>query len=278
MEQKEVIKKKSINFYISSLMFPEEVRVKTFILYAFVRRADDLIDQEKPRVTEYKELKLAYYKALKGKVSGDKTIDDFALISSEFDPSWVRAFFNSIEMDIEGRSYKTIIDLEDYLYGIAEVIGLMMSKLMGLSEESYKYARLLGMAMQFGNIIRDIKEDYELGRVYIPAEILKTFKVKSLKKGTKKTDNMIEGLVGIYNTWQKEAEKGFKFIPRRYIVPIKTASDNYRWTVNSISKDPRYIFTKKVKPGKPRIVAHIIKNILLRPYCSLVNLSAHLGF
>jgi phytoene synthase len=58
-----------------------------------------------------------------------------------------------------------------------------------------------------------------------------------------------------------EAEKDFKYIPRRYLIPIKTASDMYKWTAAKIRENPFIIFKEKVKPSKLRIIMDIIKNI-----------------
>lgn len=276
MEQESIIKNKSSNFYISSLLFPKDVRQKTFILYGFVRVIDDLIDRKRPKVNEYKKMKTAFYDAYKGNSSNNTLIDDFAKLSKEYEKNWIDAFFDSIEMDIEEKKYATIKDLKKYLYGIAEVIGLMMSVHMKLPSESYHSARMLGRSMQFGNMIRDIAEDEELGRRYIPRSLLKKHNIKNISKNEAGMKPLILEMIEHYQLWQSEAEKGFSYIPKRYIIPIKTASDNYKWTMRIIKKNPLVVFDKKVKPSKYRIILHILLNILQRPVCAIVSLVSHL--
>jgi len=57
-----------------------------------------------------------------------------------------------------------------------------------------------------------------------------------------------------FEGWQKEAEGGFKYLPKQYLVPIKTASEMYKWTIERIGKEPQIVFREKVKPKKWRIV------------------------
>jgi 15-cis-phytoene synthase len=63
-----------------------------------------------------------------------------------------------------------------------------------------------------------------------------------------------------YKSWQETAEKGFKYIPYRYLIPIKTASDMYNWTARKIEEDPFVVYQRKVKPSSPKIVSNIFSN------------------
>ncbi len=85
-----------------------------------------------------------------------------------------------MEHDLSESSCETLEDVLTYIYGSAEVIGLFMARIMDLDEASFPYAAMLGRAMQYINFIRDIAEDNELGRRYLP--LLDTSLV-SLKEG-----------------------------------------------------------------------------------------------
>ena len=74
--------------------------------------------------------------------------------------------------------------------------------------------------------------------------------------------NLLKNEIKFFYEWQHKAELGFKFIPKRYLVPIKTASDMYVWTIDQIVKDPMIVFTKKVKPSVLLILKTILKNFL----------------
>ena len=80
-----------------------------------------------------------YYKAIKGKKTNDLVVNKFAELveKKNFDKNWVDAFLDSMEMDIHKNSYETLNETIEYIYGSAEVIGLMMAKIMNLSKESF---------------------------------------------------------------------------------------------------------------------------------------------
>jgi phytoene synthase len=202
-----------------------------------------------------------------GTITGDIVVDSFVklLERRKFEASWVDAFLNSMEMDITKFKYETMNELLIYLYGSSEVVGLFMAKIMDLSEESYESARYLGRSMQYINFIRDISEDIDLGRTYFPQKDLKSFNIESLdEEYTRKNPEEFNGFVRkqleTYYFWQEKAEEGFSYIPFRYLVPIKTASDLYKWTGNQINKNPFVVYQKKVKPSLPNILSKVVFN------------------
>ena len=77
-----------------------------------------------------------------------------------------------------------------------------------------------------------------------------------------KFNGFIRKQLETYKVWQKEAEKGFSFIPYRYLISIKTASDMYNWTAREIERDPFVVYKKKVKPSTPKIVFNVFTNSL----------------
>jgi len=105
-------------------------------------------------------------------------IDEFVALAHEhhFQRAWIEAFFAAMRMDTEKYFYNTYAELEAYMYGSAEVVGLMMTTLIGYtgeSDEVFLYARRLGEAMQYTNFLRDIGEDRnDHHRVYMPLDRL----------------------------------------------------------------------------------------------------------
>lgn len=263
-----IFKKGSKTYFNSSLFFPKEVRNDVFILYGFVRTADDYVDVVPQQKKAFNSFIKTYKKALKGKKANNIVIDSFVdlIKRKKFSLKWIDAFLHSMSMDLSVKKYKRLKDTEKYIYGSAEVIGLMMASIMDLPEKSYHNAQHLGKAMQYINFIRDLAEDLKLGRIYFPQEELKRFKLKSLDEDySKKHDKQFKALMrsqcGIYKKWQIIAEKGFSYIPKRYLIPIKTASDMYLWTARQIEKDPFIVYRKKVKPSKLRIILTLIRNL-----------------
>lgn len=267
-----IFKGGSKTYFYSTIFFPERAKEDVFKLYSFVRKADDLVDSIPQRSEEFFEFKDKYHEAMKGTITGDVVIDSFVEVSNRknFEPKWTDAFLNSMEMDITKSTYKNLDELMIYLYGSSEVIGLFMARILDLHEYSFTAARHLGRAMQFINFIRDISEDLVLGRVYFSQEDLEEFKLPSLtlkdtKERPKEFKEFIQKQLDTYFDWQKKAEEGFPYIPKRYLIPIKTASDMYNWTGKTISKDPFIVYKRKVKPSISRIVSTIAYNsILLR--------------
>jgi phytoene synthase len=80
---------------------------------------------------------------------------------------------DGFEMDVEGRRYKTLDDTIDYCYHVAGVVGIMMAHIMGVRDEpTLDRATDLGLAFQLTNICRDVVEDAEIGRIYLPQDVL----------------------------------------------------------------------------------------------------------
>lgn len=176
----------SKSFYISSLMLPRERRWATFALYGFCRYADNLIDNPRRRSIEELrteiesvliELKIAY----RTQESEHPILRPFILSAHRFGipAEYPIELLKGVQMDLEKTRYETFDELYLFCYRVAGVVGLMMTHVLGYKDEAaFQYAEKLGVAMQLTNIIRDIKEDKEMGRIYLPLEELRQFGVK----------------------------------------------------------------------------------------------------
>lgn len=263
-----IFKKGSKTYFYSSLLFPKPTRNDISILYSFVRLADNFVDAIPQQVKEFNKFNIILKKGLGNKKTDNKIIDDFLVLvkNKGINHKWINAFMYSMKLDTKKTTYKNFRELDQYLYGSAEVIGLMMSKLLRLEKESTFYAKRLGKAMQFINFIRDIAEDNALGRTYIPQSELKKYNLTDLKyetalKHQKEFISLMREQITIYFRWQRKAEQGFDYIPTKYLVAIKTASDLYKWTAVQIYKDPFIVYSKKVKPSMSTIITHATQNV-----------------
>jgi phytoene synthase len=188
----------------------------------------------------------------------------------------VDAFIASMEMDLTVSRYQTLDDVLKYIYGSAEVIGFMMARILRLNSEAFAAAGILGRAMQYINFIRDIQEDLAYDRIYFSMDELHQHGLTSLEEGSSLRHP--EGFIAFirqqikrYCQWQAEAEKGFSYIPTRYLIPIKTASEMYKWTAKQINNNPFIIYHRKVKPLVPRIIVTALQSVLekrskVKPY------------
>ncbi|MCE5213502.1 MAG: phytoene/squalene synthase family protein [Methanobacterium sp.] len=262
-----IFKKGSKTYFYSTIFFPKNVRRDVFILYSFLRKADDYVDSIPQDDKGFYKFKERYQDARNGDSTGDVVVDSFAGLEKRknFEKGWVDAFLNSMEMDLYKSSYKNMDELLVYLYGSSEVVGLFMASIMDLPTESYTAARYLGRAMQYVNFIRDISEDLQLGRIYFPQDEMDEYDIKTLEEDSNRLEPVnfelfLKKQLKTYYHWQNEAEKGFKYIPPRYLIPIKTASDMYLWTAKQIEKEPFLVYKRKVKPSIPKIVSNIFSN------------------
>jgi len=264
-----IFKEGSKTYFYSSLFFPTYTKKDVFSLYGFVRKADNYVDSIPQDINGFYEFKKKFNKGINGQKTGDIVIDSFVelAIRKDFDKKWVDAFLNSMEMDLYKTKYNNLNETIEYIYGSAEVIGLMMAKIINLPKESYHCARSLGRAMQYINFIRDISEDNKLGRIYFPYTDLDKYGITNLEYENvkRKPDEFllfIKDQISRYCDWQSKAEEGYKFIPKRYLISIKTASEMYNWTAEQINKNPFIVYNEKVKPRIFNILSTTIMNII----------------
>ena len=265
----EIFKKGSTTYYYSTKLFPAKIRKEVTRLYNFVRIADDYVDAVPQDTKGFMNFKDEYYRVLSGEKSDNKVITDFVNLSQrkQFKHEWVDAFLKSMEMDTEKSNYKNLEELNTYLYGSAEVIGLMMNRVMGLDERADESAQYLGKAMQFINFIRDIDEDLDLKRTYFPTEDLKAFGLSGLTRGEarRKPEQFkafVRSQIRIYFRWQKRAELGFQFIPKNMRIAVQTASDMYMWTAKEIYKNPFIVYDLKIKPTWSKVILNGLKHMI----------------
>ncbi len=267
--EEEIFKKGSTTYYWSSKFFPKSVRTDVFKLYSFVRVTDDFVDSIPQDSRSFYELKSMWKDSKK---SNDpnivRVVENIKYLQKKYDlkTEWIEAFLDSMEQDLDTSRYKTLDQSLAYVYGSADVVGLMMVKILGIDERSFVAAGRQGRAMQWINFIRDIDEDNVLGRCYFPQEDLKKFNLKDLTRKSAEADidsykKFMLTQIDRYKQWQEEAEAGYKYIPWRLRIPIKTASDMYNWTAHEIAKDPLVVYRKKVKPTKFRVLFTAIRNI-----------------
>ena len=256
----EIFRKGSTTYYYSTKLFPANVRKEVTQLYNFVRIADNYVDSVPQDTDGFLDFKNEYYEVLSGKKSDNKVITDFVKLSQkkQFKNEWVDAFLHSMEMDTYKSNYENLDELNTYLYGSAEVIGLMMNKVMNINKNANESARYLGKAMQFINFIRDIDEDLDLKRTYFPKEDLDAFELTGLTRGEARRKpeqfkSFVRSQIKLYFKWQKQAEIGFKFIPKNMRIAVKTASDMYLWTAKEIYKNPFIVYDMKIKPSWTKV-------------------------
>lgn len=268
---KDIFRAHSKTYYYSTFLFPREIRHKVYVLYAFVRLADEIVDNpESNPAEELKKFRENFEVCWETNKSHNIVIHTFTKLAKEYDfeKKWIDAFLDSMEMDLSKKTYANYAELEQYIFGSAEVIGLMMSKLMGVKEEGLLYAQALGKAMQLINFIRDIKEDSERGRIYIPSEDLKKFGITEEEwwNGHFINQQQVLSLLLFEIERTKEiqdiAEKGYKYLPISCRIAVRLAAYTYYDTLLEIEKNPLVVFQRKVTSSRRRIMGNFLHLLL----------------
>lgn len=180
-----ITRKSASNLAMAFVLLPREKRQEMAALYAFCREVDDIADDESVPV----ELRAAKLQAWRDDVrkACDSHQPQFA-VNRELQPVIQRRnlrfelfdeLLKGVEMDLEKRRYGTVEELELYCYRVASVVGLLSIEIFGYSHPGCRdYAVYLGKALQFTNILRDVRNDAERDRLYIPIELCDRFGVK----------------------------------------------------------------------------------------------------
>ncbi|MGH9190593.1 MAG: phytoene/squalene synthase family protein [Acidimicrobiales bacterium] len=181
---KELNRRYGTTYYWSTYLLPKVKRHHVHALYGFCRYADDIVDDLGSVATaDERQVALAdfggrFFADLERGVSDDLVLRAVVHTVRAFgiDPDCFRRFLRSMAMDFTTETYETFDDLLDYMDGSAAVIGEMMLPILEpTSPEAFGHARDLGIAFQLSNFLRDVAEDLDRGRVYIPQEDIKAF-------------------------------------------------------------------------------------------------------
>ena len=173
-------------YYLATLLLPPAKRPYVHALYGFARYADEIVDDLASTLTEPQKAEQlrVWGNDFLAKFDSGETDDPVCLAVLDTVRRWsiprehFEAFLHSMTMDLTVAEYATYEDLYEYVYGSAAVIGLQMVPILEpTSQDAYKYATELGVAFQLANFIRDVGEDLERGRVYLPLEELAQFGV-----------------------------------------------------------------------------------------------------
>ena len=262
----------STTFYVSSRFFPRGVCDDVEALYALVRVADDCVDVLPAQPTRLDALEAAVQRQDVPLSAEDRVVvSAFRDIAARyaFDPAWIAAFFRSMRFDLGTVRCQTLQETEEYMYGSAEVIGLMMARVMGAADEALPYAALLGRAYQYVNMIRDIGVDQGLGRAYLPADLYAAHGLAGLSAADAQAapeafSALVREEIARYRAWQQESVEGLRFLPFACRVAISAANAGFAETAHAIERDPLTVYTGAYKPGKARLLAYAASAIIRR--------------
>ena len=197
---RETARREARHFFYGMCLLPREKRGAMYAVYAFLRRSDDLSDSpSQPRSPEAFALwRKALEEAYEGKVGRDPILPAFHAAVERF--RIPREHFEELvcgtEMDLTVKRYERFEDLYRYCYRVGGVVGLVALRILGAEDPSAEsHAEALGVAFQLTNILRDVKEDAAMGRIYLPLEDLRRFGVAEGELLQGGNDERLRGLL-----------------------------------------------------------------------------------
>jgi len=175
-----VAKRRARNFYYSFILLPEDRKNAMCAMYAFMRYCDDLSDEPGASLSAIEKWRGALHAALAGSPGPEPLWPAFldTLARYKIPHEYFDEMIEGVASDLEPRTLSTFDELYRYCYRVASVVGLTTIHIFGFhSPDALPLAEKCGIAFQLTNILRDIREDAGLGRIYIPAEDLDRFGV-----------------------------------------------------------------------------------------------------
>ena len=254
-------------YYLATLLLPPAKRPFVHALYGFARYADEIVDDLNSTLSDEEKanaLKL-WGEGVLADIKTGKSHDHIgaALVDTvkRFDIpiAYFEAFLKSMTMDLTVTEYHTYEDLLEYVYGSAAVIGLQMVPILGvLNPDAYEAAEKLGIAFQLANFIRDVGEDLERGRVYLPITELQasgvTREMLEARILTPEIKAALQFQISRVRELQRQATPGIAMLAPESRACIEAASELYCGIVDEVEKINYEIFTKRAKTSTWRRV------------------------
>ncbi|WET01454.1 phytoene/squalene synthase family protein [Flavobacterium sp. YJ01] len=234
-----VTKSYSTSFSLAVKMLSPSIRDAIYSIYGFVRFADEIVDSFHDYEKEYliDDFEKEYYKAMELSISLNPILNSFQHTVKEYNitDDLIQAFLKSMKMDLIKSNYQTQTEYIDYIYGSADVVGLMCLKVF-VSGKEHKYEQLKNEAMRLGsafqkvNFLRDLKDDNTiLNRTYFPGINLNNFNEDSKTQIIKEIEEDF-----------RVAYQGIVKLPMEAKFGVYTAYVYYRKLLKKLKNTPYY--------------------------------------
>jgi phytoene synthase len=258
-----ITKQFGTSYYFATRFLPNNLREATYALYSFFRIPDEIVDNSKQDNSENILLEMdewaeMWEMAYSGQSTQYPVLDLTAKVFKQYHIPYQYSidFLDAMKQDVYTKKYNTYKDLQEYMYGSASVVGLIMSYVIGFSnEKALEYAPYLGEAMQLTNFIRDIGEDYkERGRIYLPQEDMNKYNVKEIDiSNNQVTDNLIELIkfeISRARTLYKKSDEGIKYLNKRGRFAVIMASRLYEAILDKVEQNQYDVLNKRARTSK----------------------------
>ncbi len=241
----------SRSFHLASALLELEQRRAVRALYAFCRTTDDIVDTTMNQA--HSLLQIWRDRALSWQPpEHDLVALAWADTRSKFNipQRYIEQLIDGVARDLAQNRYATFEELTTYCYGVASTVGLMSMHIIGYeSEKAIRYAVKLGVALQLTNILRDVAEDWERGRVYLPQEELKQHGLSEADLAAGTVDNrwraFMEFQIARTRQIYEEAWPGIKLLDPQGRFAIAAAATFYRAILDDIEAHNYDVFGRR---------------------------------
>ncbi len=233
-----ITKKSASNLALAFILLPREKRFEMAALYAFCREIDDVADEESVPVDTRRAKLQAWREDVQKACEGGQpqfavnrelqsVIERRKLPFQLFDE-----LLKGVEMDLDIRRYETLAELEQYCYRVASVVGLLSIEVFGYRNAACRdYAVYLGKALQLTNILRDVRNDAERKRIYIPVSECRRFGVDPedilAGKYNEKYVRLAEHMAAIAKDFYRKAREALPAADRRSMATAELMGSVY---------------------------------------------------
>jgi len=251
----------STSFSLATKLLDKSIRQDIYNIYGFVRFADEIVDtfHDYPKKNLLDRFEKELYYAIKQKISLNPILNSFQITVNKYkiDKKLIKAFLKSMRWDLEKKIYKNEADYKEYIYGSADVVGLMCLNVF-VKGDLKEYSKLksaaisLGSAFQKVNFLRDLNSDFELlNRTYFPGLDVENFDENSKIK-------IIEEI----ETDFKIALEGIYKLPSEARFGVYTAYKYYSRLLKKLKKTPSI----KIKKSRIRVPNYEKMGVLAKSY------------
>ncbi len=259
-----VAKTQAKNFYYSFVTLPPDRKAAMCAIYAFMRYSDDVSDEaaaDRSKSDEMRVWRAALEAAFEGEYGDSLILPAFHDVVKKYKipARYFHDLIDGTEMDLVKNRYETWEELHQYCYRVASVVGFVCIHVWGFDESDGKaleYSEACGLAFQLTNILRDVKEDAERDRIYLPAEDMLRFGVTEadLKNGV--MNDSFRALMQFEaeraREYYRQAHALFPLVHKPGRPTLSIMLKIYRGILDSIERNNYDVHTRRARVSTPR--------------------------
>lgn len=283
---REIAQREAKNFYYSFRVLPVPKRDAMCAVYAFMRRADDISDDETLPVSERREVMAQWLEAWRGARRSGASEDPIFMALNDtqrrfaIPDALLEDLVRGTTMDLEPRAhaenelqtFATFDELYRYCYLVASVVGLVCIRIFGYTDcRAEKFAEETGVAFQLTNILRDVKEDAGRGRIYLPLDMLHEFgvsvdRVKALSAGAAMEANeraLLHSVGSKAEQYYASADQLLPLVDADSRAALWVLVTIYHRLLLKISRAHNDVFTERISVSTPAKLAVLAQGAMM---------------